>query len=130
MSALDILRSFDESREADAILVRDGISYGDIRAVLAEIRSLTAKNATLHKRIENCVMELDRRASALRSVSDERDALRKDADATRRRQLYELAGYLSVELPELHGVLGGRLVNVVDAYRAKIGDGISPEELT
>ena len=92
--------------------------------------ALTAENTALQKRIENCVMELDRRASALQSVSDERDALRKDADATRRRQLYELAGYLSVELPELHGVLGGRLVNVVDAYRAKIGDGIRPEELT
>ena len=64
------------------------------------------------------------------ALTAENAALRKDADATRRRQLYELAGYLSVELPELHGVLGGRLVNVVDAYRAKIGDGISPEELT
>jgi hypothetical protein len=39
--------------------------------------ALTAENAALQKRIENCVMELDRRASALRSVSDERDALRK-----------------------------------------------------
>ena len=65
-----------------------------------------------------------------RCLSAENAALRKDADATRRRQLYELAGYLSVELPELHGVLGGRLVNAVDAYRAKIGDGIRPGELT
>jgi hypothetical protein len=69
-------------------------------------------------------------ADEIERLTAENEALRKDADATRRRQLYELAGYLSVELPELHGVLGGRLVNVVDAYRAKIGDGIRPEELT
>lgn len=45
--------------------------------------ALAAENAALQKRIENCVMELDRRASALRSVSDERDALHKGAERYR-----------------------------------------------
>lgn len=48
-----------------------------IERLQRRVSTLAAENAALQKRIENCVMELDRRASALRSVSDERDALRK-----------------------------------------------------
>ena len=48
-----------------------------MREAADALERLTAENAAFQKRIENCVMELDRRASALRSVSDERDALRK-----------------------------------------------------
>ena len=37
MSSLDILRSIEESREPDAVLIRDGVSYGEIREVLRAI---------------------------------------------------------------------------------------------
>ena len=36
MSAIDVLHSFSESREADHILIRDGITYGVVRGVLDE----------------------------------------------------------------------------------------------
>ena len=39
-------------------------------------------------------------------------------------QLYELAGFISVEFPELHHICGGRFVEAVDKYRASIGDGL------
>ena len=43
MSSLDILRSFAESREHDAVLIRDGISYGNVRETLRVIAELEAE---------------------------------------------------------------------------------------
>jgi hypothetical protein len=42
MSATDALRSFAESRENDAIIIRDGLCYGDVRQAVAEIERLRA----------------------------------------------------------------------------------------
>ena len=37
MSARDKVRSFAESREADHVVIRDGLTYGDARELLAEL---------------------------------------------------------------------------------------------
>ena len=53
MSALDALRSFAESRERDSVVIRDGIRYGDARAILKEIERLRGDLATSEAGIES-----------------------------------------------------------------------------
>lgn len=52
MSSLDLLREFAESREHDAVLIRDGVSYGEIREVLRVIAELEAELAAERARRE------------------------------------------------------------------------------
>lgn len=40
MSAIDKLRSFAESRSADHEIIRDGLTYGDVREVLVAIERM------------------------------------------------------------------------------------------
>jgi hypothetical protein len=54
MSALDVLRSFAEAREPATVIVRDGITYGHCRDILAELDRLRKENATC------CLQLLDR----------------------------------------------------------------------
>ena len=43
MSALDKLRSFSESHEPDSTPIRDGLTYGDARELLAQLAECWAK---------------------------------------------------------------------------------------
>lgn len=47
MGALDILRSFAESRSPDDSVIRDGITYGTARELTDELSRLRAENAAL-----------------------------------------------------------------------------------
>jgi hypothetical protein len=49
MSATDALRSFAESREHDAITIRHGLCYGDVRQAVAEIERLRAERDALRE---------------------------------------------------------------------------------
>ena len=42
MSAIDRIRSFAESRERDELVIRDGLTYGDARALSKEIAWFTS----------------------------------------------------------------------------------------
>ena len=53
--------------------------------------------------------QLERELSA---VTAERDALKAD----RETELFQMAGYLSAELPALHSVEGGEIMRAVDSW--------------
>lgn len=48
----------------------------------------------------------------LARVTAERDALKAD----RETELFQMAGYLSAELPALHSVEGGEIIRAVDSW--------------
>lgn len=52
MSALDVLRSFAESRASDHVLIRDGLTYGQARELVQEIAASQAREARLREALE------------------------------------------------------------------------------
>jgi DNA repair ATPase RecN len=73
MSALDKLRSFAESREADCVPIRDGLTYGDARESIDEFK-------WLRKSLSNA-------ESARQQGWDEANALRAEVDKLKEFQL-------------------------------------------
>ena len=76
MSAFDTLRSFAESRSADGELIRDGITYGTARQMVAYITELLGNLAEMRLRALTAEsMEEDAQQAAARFKA-ERDKLR------------------------------------------------------
>ena len=129
MSALDVLRSFAESREAGAVLIRDGISYGDIREVLAE---LEADKELLRAKLAEAERERNENAVALvraTKLADERyqytcTVLAERNDAMIRAELAEAdSDRLRSRAPIAKvGVLDGQVV-VATLYAPGLPDG-------
>ncbi|MCC6475145.1 MAG: hypothetical protein IT514_15540 [Burkholderiales bacterium] len=72
MSAISVLNSFAQSREHDAVLIRDGISYGDVREV---VRELSAMRGALDALLEIAEQVVDTRrcsVGVLRAMNEAR----------------------------------------------------------
>lgn len=91
MSAIDIIRSFAESREADAVTVRDGITYGTCREVVAAIADNAARVREMERRVSDLkfalgdgagwfdrfVAERDKRAAAESALAEARATIER-----------------------------------------------------
>ena len=85
----------------------------ELSAVTAERDSMVARfrdeiNQRQETQRANAILD----AQILAAVTAERDALKAD----RETELFQMAGYLSAELPALHSVEAGEIMRAVDAW--------------
>ena len=79
------------------------------RQLERELAAVTAERDVLRADLCAFAVDMERQLSA---VTAERDALKAD----RETELFQMAGYLSAELPALHSVEAGEIMRAVDAW--------------